>query len=89
MAKHLYIYEYISKLTTSQHHEGGLLIITSGDPSEAWRAHLERVAAEHPSNKIYLDPDRIRRTLPKPDRVIPVSDTEADTVTVFPDAGCC
>ena len=89
MSKRLYIYENIGPITTNWHSDGGLLIITAADPSEAWRANLQRIAAEHPSNQVYLDPARIIQDLPEPDRVIEVADTEADVVMEFPDAGCC
>lgn len=89
MSKKLYIYEYVSKITTSWHDGGGLVIVTAGDPSDAWRDENERIAAEHPSNRIHLDPKYIIQELPEPDRVIEVPDDTPDMVMTFPDAGCC
>ena len=89
MSKKLYIYEDVDKLTTSYHHAGGLVIVTAGDPSDAWRAQNERIAAKHPSNQMYLDPKHIIQVLPEPDHVFTVGDDVHDLILEFPDAGCC
>lgn len=89
MSKKLYIYKYVDGITTNYHDGGGLVIISASTPTEAWRANNERIAAEHPSNKVYLDAETIVQELPEPDRVIEVPDSESDAVIVFPNAGCC
>ncbi len=89
MSKKLYVYEYVEKLTTSWHDGGGLVIVTTGDPSDAWQAENARIAAEHPSNAVYLDPAQIIQVLPEPDHVYEVPDDSPDAVIKFPDQGCC
>ena len=89
MSKKIYIYEDVQKVTTSWHDGGGVVIITAGDPSDAWRLNNAKIAAEHSSNSVYLDPKHIVQELPEPDLVIEVSEDTQDDVIVFPDAGCC
>lgn len=72
--KKLYIYEYVDDVSNNYHSGGGLVIITSGNPSDVWRAERR-------------NPDR--EDLGEPDRIIDVADTEADAVYPFQDAGCC
>ena len=94
MSKKIYIYEHLEKITTNFHGDGGVVVVTAGDPSEAWRRRNERIAAEYGSDDDdlepdYLDPGYIIQELPKPDRVIEVSADTQDAVYVFANAGCC
>lgn len=36
MSKKIYIYEHLEKITTNFHGDGGVVVVTAGDPSEAW-----------------------------------------------------
>lgn len=81
--KKLYIYEDLDEITDSWHDGGGVVIVTGGDPDEAWRADVA---------KRYEDASfqpKLLTELGEPARVIEVPDTEEDSVLVFPDAGCC
>ena len=79
--KKLYIYESIDSITGCWHSDGGLVIVTGGDPVDAWAEDVRKLPKS--------EREGLRRDLPEPDRVIPVGDGEADAVYVFPDAGCC
>lgn len=70
-----YIYDYVGNLTDAYHSGGGLLVVTDGDPLEAFIASGEAL-------------DDFTE-LPEPDRVIEVAPTEAPGVFIFPDNGCC
>lgn len=72
--KKLYIYDYVEDITSNWHSGGGVLIVTAGDPLEAFNADA--------------DSETIKQ-LPPPVRVIDVPDSEADLVQLFPGAGCC
>ena len=89
MSKKLYIYEDVDKLTEHWHNAGGLIIVTTGDPSAAWQARNARIAAEGPSNRTQIDPAYIIQELPEPDHVIAVGDDAPDLILEFPDRGCC
>ena len=85
MGKKLYIYESAACAVSNAYHSGGgALVITSGDPDEAWRA-----SAEHKSIISKYGCPNDDGVLGEPDHVIPVPDSTADLVVAFPDAGCC
>lgn len=76
--KKLYIWQWVGPVSANWHNEGGLLIVTAGDPLEAWR-----------SSSDYVKFGDEEADLSKPDWVIEVADETPDKVYVFPDAGCC
>lgn len=85
MAKRLYIYEDVAPINPGRQHDGGgLVIITSGDPLDAWNAYVDAECGEY----LYRRSD-FTDELPEPGRVIEVPDDTDDGVIVFPDAGCC
>ena len=82
--KKLYIYEYISPISTNYHDGGGLVIVTDGDPQAAWEKTNNYAEIVRRFGK-----DCEKADLSQPDRVIDVPDSEPDVVYVFLDAGCC
>lgn len=85
----VYIFENIDRISDSWHNGGSVVIVTDRDPGETWRAHLQSIAAEHKSNAVYLNDTVIRQSLPEPTVTYELRDTVAESVMVFPDAGCC
>lgn len=85
MGKRAYVYQYPDcRLTDNWHSGGGLLIVTSDDPEEVWKAspqYRELAGYRHEET----EPER----LGAPDHVLEVADDTADLLIVFPDAGCC
>lgn len=85
MAKKLYVYENAECAVSTGYHEGGgVIVITAGDPCEAWRASGDYASV---TGK-YGYPDD-KGELGEPDHVIPVPDDTDDLVVAFPDQGCC
>ena len=86
--KKLYIYEGIDVCAPgsgSYHEDGGLVVITSGDPNDAVPAGTGNVFNTQLPDGTFEK----KVGLPEPDRVIVVPDDTEDAVIVFPDAGCC
>jgi len=88
VSKNLYIYNYVSRVTTNYHNGGSLVIITSGDPQNAWVEYCVRRAEQFAYDK---DGElKLALTeLGEPNRVIAVAGSEPDEIFVFADAGCC
>jgi hypothetical protein len=85
----LYIFENVDRISDSWHNDGGLVIVTDRTYDKAWQTYLQGVAAEHPSNRVYLDDAVIRQSLPEPSYIYPLAASAPESVMVFPDAGCC
>jgi hypothetical protein len=78
-----YVYDYVSGLTTNWHNGGGLLIITDGDPQDAWKEFRQ----EHIDHEEY-GADSLIIELPEPTLVYNCSGVEKQ-IFIFEDAGCC
>lgn len=87
----MYLYEYVSNVTTSYHSGGGLVIITDREPLEAWEAHKARLILGEVDGEDEYDLEDLydlTDELPKPDLVLTVSGAK-EKVFTFPDSGCC
>lgn len=85
MTKKLYIYENADCAISNGYHEGGgAVVVTAGNPDEAWRASQAYASVTSP----HAYPNDEGK-LGDPDHVIDVPDDTPDLVVAFPDAGCC
>ena len=78
--KNVYVWDYVSGLTTHWHDGGGLLILAA-DMDRAKELFQIEASKEH----TYL----LRFPEDAPTSSWEVSDNEEDAIFVFPDSGCC
>lgn len=86
MSKKLYLYDRVDIVSSAWHKDGGLIIITAGDPQEAYDREVFAPLVDESWSGVKADD---QHALPEPTRVIDLHESEADAVYVFPDSGCC
>lgn len=72
----IHIYEDLPTVSGSWHAGGGAVIVCAGDPQAAW------------ARAFVAEPEIAGEVLPVADKIFDVVAGE-ESVTVFPDAGCC
>ena len=83
----VYIYESLDRVSTYYHDGGGAVIITDGEPQDAWYDHFKSASDKAKYDKAQLL-EIAQVQLPEADIVLNTDDVDKQVI-IFKDAGCC